>query len=196
MRLPTAWQIKDYTATTAAVFIIYFLTYFLVWAIITPVQHALIPHITAYASLLFLPHGIRVLATSLLGAKAIPGMILAELLGNYWFWGIHSPVLLTVVSIASGTVTWLVFEGLRNVRVNAYYINVTSEPPPFHVLLLAGILASAANAFIVTAIMEGGMTVGHVTSILAAYMTGDITGLLAIIMAAKYVMPFASQGAE
>ena len=163
------------------------------WAVITPLQHALIPEVTAYASLLFLPHGIRVLATSLVGAMAIPGMILAELLGNYWFWGIDSAGPLIVVSVASGTATWLVFEGLRQVRVNAYYINVTSEPPPFHILLLAGILASATNAFLVTAIMEGGMTVGHVTSILAAYMTGDITGLLAIMIAAKYVMPLVSR---
>ena len=196
MRLPTAWQIKNFSTTTAAVFSIYFFAYFLVWAVITPLQNTLIPEITAYASLLFLPHGIRVLATSLVGAMAIPGMILAELLGNYWFWGIDSVVPLVVVSVASGTVTWLVFEGLRSVRINAYYINVTSEPPPFHVLLLAGILASAANAFFVTAIMEGGMTVGHVTPILAAYMTGDITGLLAIMIAAKYVMPLVDQGAE
>jgi len=194
--LPTAWQIKNFSATTAAVFSIYFFTYFLVWAVTTPLQHSLIPEITAYASLLFLPHGIRVLATSLVGAMAIPGMNLAELLGNYWFWGIDSVVPLVAVSIASGTVTWLVFEGLRNVRINGYYINVTSEPPPFHVFLLAGILASTANAFLVTAIMEGGMTVGHVTPILAAYVTGDTTGLLAIMIATKHVMPFVGQGAD
>lgn len=190
MTLPTAWQMKDFTTTTAVVFGIYFVSYFLVWAIITPVQHAVIPEITAYASLLFLPHGIRVFATSLVGRKSILGMVLAEFAGNYYFWGIGSFVPLTIVSIASGTITWLVFEGLKALRINAFYINVTSEPAPFHALMLAGILASAANAFFVTAIMEGSMTAGNVTSVLAAYMTGDLTGLLAVMMAAKFVIPF------
>ena len=55
--------------------------------------------------------------------------------------------------------------------------------------MLAGILASAANGFLVTTIMEGGMSAGHVTSVLAAFMTGDVTGLIAVIMIAKLVMP-------
>lgn len=196
MKIVTAWQVKDFTATTVVVFGIYLVSYFLVWVIITPAQEALIPEITKYASLLFLPHGIRVLATSLVGGKSVLGMVLAEFVGNYFFWGIDAIVPLCVVSIASGTVTWIVFEGLKALRVNAFYTNVTSEPPPFHTLLLAGILASATNAFLVTAIMEGHMTIGNVMSVLAAYMTGDVTGLLAVMMAARYVMPLVNRIAE
>lgn len=196
MKFATAWQVKDFTATTAIVFCIYLFSYFLVWAIITPAQEALIPEVTKYASLLFLPHGIRVFATSLVGGKSVPGMVLAEFVGNYCFWGIDAIGPLVVVSVASGTVTWLVFECLKAVRVNAYYLSVTLEPPPFHTLMLAGVLASAANAFFVTAIMEGSMTVGHVTSILAAYMTGDITGLLAVMMAARHIMPLVNRAIE
>lgn len=193
MRVVTAWQVKDFATTTAIVFSIYLFSYFLVWAVITPTQEALIPEITKYASLLFLPHGIRVFATSLVGGKSVLGMILAELVGNHFFWGISAVEPLLLMSITSGTITWLVFERLRAARINAFYIQVTSEPPPFPTLMLAGILASAANAFFVTSIMEGGMTIGQVTSILAAYMTGDITGLLAIMMAAKYLVPLVSK---
>lgn len=83
----------------------------------------------------------------------------------------------------------MVFEALKAARVNAYYLEVTSQPPPLHTFMLAGVLASAANAFLVTTIMEGGMTIGQVTSVLAAFMTGDVTGLIAVIMIAKLVMP-------
>ena len=60
----------------------------------------------------------------------------------------------------------------------------------------AAVLASAANAFLVTSIMEGTIRIGHVTSVLAAYMTGDITGLLMVMMAAKYVLPLVTGADE
>lgn len=182
-------QISDLITTTLVIFGLYFLAYFLVWAVITPLQNAVIPEITKYASLLFLPHGVRVFATSLVGKKSIPGLLLAEFVGNYIFWDVHGWVPLLVVSTASGTVTYIVFEALKAARVNAYYLQVTSQPPPLHTFMLAGVLASAANAFLVTTIMEGGMTIGQVTSVLAAFMTGDVTGLIAVIMIVKLAMP-------
>lgn len=181
---------------TAALACLYFATYFLVWAVVTPAQHALLPEITRFASLLFLPHGIRVFATSLLGGRAVPGLILGELAGNYLLWGLHDPALLLIGSVISGSVTWAVFEGLRGLRVNAFYLRVSDEPPPFHTLMLAGLLASAANAFLSTAVSEADMAPGHVTSILAAYMTGDVTGLLAVMLLARHVLPLLGVAGE
>lgn len=189
MKWITPRQIADLITTTLVIFGLYFLAYFLVWAVITPVQQAVIPEITKYASLLFLPHGIRVFATSLIGKKSILGLLLAEFVGNYIFWDVGGVIPLLVVSTASGTVTYIVFEALKAARINAYYLHVTSHPPPLHTFMLAGILASVANGFLVTTIMEGGMTIGQVTSVLAAFMTGDVTGLIAVIMLAKLVMP-------
>lgn len=182
-------HISDVLTTTLVIFGLYFLAYFVVWAVITPLQNAVIPEITKYASLLFLPHGIRVFATSLVGPKSIIGITLAEFVGNYIFWDVHGWIPLLVVSTASGTVTYIVFEALKAAKVNAYYLKVTSQPPPLHTFMLAGVLASAANGFLVTTIMEGGMSVGQVTTIFAAFMTGDVTGLIAVIMIAKLVMP-------
>ncbi len=189
MKWISARQIADLITTTLVIFALYFLAYFLVWAVITPLQNAVIPEITKYASLLFLPHGIRVFATSLVGRKSIPGLLLAEFVGNYIFWDVHGWIPLLVVSTASGTVTYIVFEALKMAKINAYYLQVTSEPPPLHTFMLAGILASVANGFLVTTIMEGGMTIGQVTSVLAAFTTGDVTGLIAVIVIAKVVMP-------
>lgn len=184
-----AWRAKDLVAVTAITFVVYFVSYFLVWALITPLQQALLPQITLYASLLFLPHGIRVFATSLAGLKAVPGLILGELAGNVLFWGLlSSPVDLVAVSVCSGAVTWLVFEGLRALRIHAYYLKITEEPPPYQYLLLAGILASAANAFLVTSILERDVSGGAVMRVLAAFMTGDITGLLAVMILAPRLL--------
>lgn len=188
MKWISSRQIGDFATTTLVIFGLYSLAYFLVWAVITPVQNAVIPEITKYASLLFLPHGIRVFATSLVGGRSIPGLLFAELVGNYIFWDLYGLPLI-FVSVASGTITFIMFEVLRATKVNAYYLQVTSEPPRLHTFILAGILTSAANAFLVTTILEGGMTFGQVTSVLAAFMTGDVTGLFGIMMIAKMVMP-------
>lgn len=190
MKVATAWQVRNQLLVTAVTFALYLFSYFLVWAVITPVQRFLLPEITLFASLLFLPHGVRVFATSLLGGKSVPGLILGELAGNCLFWNLGaSPGLLLAVSLASGSVTWLVFEGLRALRINVFYLQVTDEPPPLHLLLLAGILASAANAFLATTILEGAMSSGEVMRVLAALMTGDITGLLAVMTGARHVLP-------
>lgn len=189
MRVPTAWQVKDLTLTTGGIFLLYLLAYFLVFAVITPLQAQVMPEITQFASLLFLPHGIRVLGTSLLGGRAVPGLILAELAGNYLFWGLTEPETLLLSALISGSITWIVFEGLRSLRVNAFYLQLTEEAPTFHALLLAGLLASAANAFLLSSLIEGSMSAGHVTMLIAAYMTGDITGLFAVLVAVRYLMP-------
>ncbi len=189
MQLPTAWQVKDLTFTTGGIFLLYLIAYFVVFAAITPLQAKVMPEITQFASLLFLPHGIRVLGTSLLGVRAVPGLVLAELAGNYLFWGLTEPETLLLSAFISGSITWVVFEGLRALRVNAFYLQLTEQAPTFHALLLAGLLASAANAFLLTSLIEGSMSVGHVTMLIAAYMTGDITGLFAVLLAVRYLMP-------
>ena len=40
--------------------------------VVTPVQSILLPEITMFASLIYLPHGVRVLASWASGWKAIP----------------------------------------------------------------------------------------------------------------------------
>ena len=66
---------------------------------------------------------------------------------------------------------------------------MSEQAPAFHALLLAGLLASAANAFLLTSLIESKLDVGQVTMLIAAYMTGDITGLFAVLLAVRYVMP-------
>ena len=46
-------------------------------------------------------------------------------------------------ALIAGSVTWVVFEGLRALDVDAFYRHATDEPPSFHTLLLAGILGLA-----------------------------------------------------
>lgn len=190
MKTFSAWQIRDFAVTTLGLFCLFLFAYFLVWAVVMPVQRTVAPEISAFACLLFLPHGIRVFATSLLGAKAVPGLVLGALAGGYLFWGLRDPQALILVALISGVTTWAVFEGLRSLQFNPFYINVTDEPPPFQTLLLAGIIAAAANAFLLASMVEGRVSAGQVTTLLAAYVTGDVTGLLVIMILAPWLVRF------
>jgi hypothetical protein len=186
----TAGRVRNFAATSAVLFGLYLAAYAIVWAVITPTQDMFVPGLGRFASLLFLPHGVRVLSASLLGARSVPAMVLGELAGNYLVAGVTDPTVLVMSSLIAGTVTWLVLEGLRALDLNAFYTHVTDEPPPFHTLLLAAIIASAANAFFLTSLLEDhSLTGGHVTTLIAAYLTGDVTGFLAIVAIAHYVMP-------
>ena len=103
MRRLTAWEIRDFAVTTLGLFALYLFAYFLVWAAIMPVQRRFAPDISPFACLLYLPHGIRVFATSLVGARSIPGLLLAEFVGNYIFWNLSGWPQLVFVSLASGS---------------------------------------------------------------------------------------------
>lgn len=57
-------------------FAIYMASYIVVAVVVSPVQEMILPDVIRFASLLFLPHGVRVLSASLLGAKSVPAMVL------------------------------------------------------------------------------------------------------------------------
>ncbi len=182
-------HIPEAVGVALSIFGIYLLSCLVVWALISPVQQSILPGVMPPVSLLFLPHGIKVLATSLLGRQAVPGLVAAELASNYVFWGILDPVTLFLVSAVSGSATWFAFEGLRKLGINAFYFHANSTPPPFNALLLAAITAAVVNGFIFTAILETPGMEQNVTVLLAAIITGDVTGFLMTVMIAKWGMP-------
>lgn len=181
-------RIQTLILTSFIVFDLYVLTYFLVWAVVTPLQNDLLPEVTEYASFFYLPHGVRVIATAVMGARAIPSLFLAEVLGNYLFWGMLDPLLLLAVSSVGGVVSWMGFQGLYSFGVNPYYLNSIEKMPRLTTLLLAGLVVSVLNGFILTAILERDMRIGEVTQVMAAYVVGDMTGLLLAILLIKLVL--------
>ena len=168
---------------------VYLFSCFIVWSAISPVQQSIFPGLGVSASLLFLPHGIRVFATSLLGRQAVPGLVAAEVTGNYMFWGLTDPLTLLLASATGGGMTWLIFEGLRKLGIDPFYLHAAAKPPPFQTLLLAAIAAAMAIAFLLTSILEGPMAQTHATLLIAALFTGNMTGFLAVVMIAKSILP-------
>jgi len=181
-------QIGTLVAASWLIFASYVVTYFLVWWLVTPLQTELFPSVTAYASFFYLPHGVRVLATAVMGVRAIPALFCGELCGNYLFWGISDPSILLAVSAVGGVITWIGFEALRLFGIHSYYLNSVEKMPPLATLMLAGLVVSILNGFVLTAILEHNIQIGEVTQVMAAYAVGDMTGLAVMVLFIKLTL--------
>lgn len=183
-------RVKTFWMASAVVALLYVISHGVVGTVITPVQAELIPDVTKYASFFYLPHGVRVIATAVLGAAAIPALIVGEVVGNFLFWDIADPTMLLVISVIGGILPWLGFELLRSFGISAYYLHTADKMPPLRMLLLAGFVASLLNGFVLTAIFEHSMEIGNVTQVMAAYVVGDMTGFLLVIILIKIWLRF------
>lgn len=171
----TAVEYLTHSVLLAALFAF---SYALVVFVFNPIQALVFPEVTQVASLCFLPHGIRVIATCVLGARAIPGLFVGALFSTYFIWGIQNPELYLLISIISSGVCWVVFESLRGLKLNAFYLDSSKQMPEFHTLLVVGIMCSIANSFLMSAVLELTGNIQHITLTMAAYALGDTIGLI------------------
>ena len=166
----------------------YALSYAIVVFVFNPIQALVFPEITHVASLCFLPHGIRVIATAVLGARAIPGLFVGAVFSTHFIWGIQNPEVYLLISVISSGVCWVVFESLRGLKLNAFYLDISKQMPEFHTLLLVGIICSVANSFLMSAVLELTGNIQRITLTMAAYALGDTIGLIVSWMIANSIV--------
>lgn len=170
--------VVEYLTHSVLLAALYVFSYAIVVFVLSPVQELVFPHLTQVASLCFLPHGIRVIATCVLGARAIPGLFVGALFSTYFIWGMRNPELYLLISIISSGVCWVVFESLRGLKLDAFYLQRSKQMPEFHTLLIAGIFCSIANSFLMSTVLELTGNIQHITLTMAAYALGDTIGLI------------------
>ena len=156
--------------------------------VFNPIQAVFFPQLTELASLLFLPHGIRVLATVLLGLRAAPGLVVGTAFVLFYVYGVRDVQLLIGISLISGCVPWITLRGLRSLGIDAFYLKVKDGMPAFETILIAGIICSVANGFLTTSMLESSGTITHVSLTIAAYTVGDTTGLIASWLLANAIL--------
>jgi len=137
-----------------------------------PWQQQYLPGLTGYASLLFLPHGIRVLSAWLLGWKSIPLLAPAALFTHWLNFGAQGFSLAGTAGAMSGVVCaafsfWVLSYAGMDFRITA------KKTASWTDVILAGCIASTLNTF------GMGFVYQHNLATLSGYFWGDITGLLA-----------------
>ena len=133
--------------------------------------------------LIFLPHGIRVIATYFAGARAIIPLFLGHMILYQLFSGMPPQEAQIQLALIGALSPYLAFEAMRFSNINAYYHldqpgkRVNRFGPPF----IAGVLAAILNGLGSLAFFlyfETGFTG---ISFFVGYLIGDILGLLLVL---------------
>ena len=144
-----------------------------------PIEINLFGPLTAYASFLFLPHAVRVLAAWLLGPKALFALIPAEVIVTLLFFNPlakHISAVIIVAPIVAASTAVVAFEFMKFMKIDVYP-NVNSSPN-WRGVVFAGILASLFNSISGTLIKTATVPTNGSMSIIIRYLVGDISGLL------------------
>lgn len=148
--------------------------------IIAPVQTYLLRDITMFASLMYLPHGIRVLSTMLMGWRAIPPLFVGNYVSAYLFTDASASELMEPVLFQSllvgATSAFLAFEVFR-LTGNSVYGKVSKRPLWRH-LILVGALSSILNSVGQSYLMTDFLDKLALVKLALTFGVGDIIGLL------------------
>ena len=150
--------------------IAYGLSFYVSIYLLLPAQATYLPDLTNFASLLFLPHGVRVLSAWLFGWRSIPLIAPSAFLTHWLNFGSAGFSIVGIAGAMSGVICatfcfwWLSRFGL-DFRISA------NHKTNWRDVMLAGSLASVINT------VGMGVAMGNPFKTMAAYFIGDITGL-------------------
>jgi hypothetical protein len=131
----------------AVIFISFVLAYALVDFVVEPIQHQFLSGSVMAGSLLFIPHGIRVLAVWLCGASALLPLIFAEFVGGIFLW--QPDLGLDVLfgsSMVGGLGVYLTFEVFRLAGIEMRPDGKDSALTNWKSLILIASIASVFNS--------------------------------------------------
>ena len=168
-------HLKEYE-DCAWIIALYFGCYGLSFYPILTVQRYFLDNQPLYALLLFLPHGVRILAPWLLGARAI----IPLLLGSWLCWLIfgHSsdsyPLWPSMVSAVAPYISFKMMQ-LAGLHSFATTDNITLN---WRMLVIAGIIAALLNTAASNQLMSGEFSSSESQSFILTFIIGDMLGMV------------------
>ena len=148
--------------------------------LVAPLQSLFLPNLTVFASLLYLPHGVRVLATWAYGWRAIPALLLAGALSALLFRGeqereLLSPLLLESLLVGA-CCAFVAFEAARRLGVDVYFGQ--ERRLRWGGVLIIGAFASFLNSAGQVIVYSGLVEIERLLHMALIYAVGDIFGLV------------------
>ncbi|MDG1867523.1 MAG: hypothetical protein P8J00_07165 [Yoonia sp.] len=167
----------------AIIFIAFVLAFALVDFVVAPIQHQFVSSSVMAGSLLFIPHGIRVLAVWLCGVRAILPLMAAEFLGGVFLWqpDVGFDVLLGS-SMVGGLCVYLTFELFRLAGIELRPDGKDSALTNWRCLILLASIASVFNS-VGKQIFFGSLApLADEIMTLAMFWIGDTLGTFACLL--------------
>ncbi len=178
----------------------YVLCHGLTALLVTPIQQEFLSEITLFASLVYLPHGVRVLATWLWGWKAFFPLYAGACLSDLIFTPAEDMAVLREslpFSVGAGALSALLaFELIRLFGHNLYAGQ--ENKIDWKGLLVVGALASVINSTLQSITFSGVILPEHAASVFVTYAVGDLIGLfvsmLALMLIFRWIRQFGTAG--
>ena len=157
--------------------------------VILPYEIAAAGHIGSLASVLFLPHAVRVLSVWLLGPKAFFALFPASLFISYLFLRHdYDPGTLFLITLWGSASAVIAFEFLRLMNLDVYPKNAARIN--WRSLVFAGCLASFFNSVGGTYLKREGLSAPEIFELLGRYLIGDIGGLLFCLIVLMLILRY------
>lgn len=154
---------------------IFLVTFVLVNRVIFPLQQLVLPSVSQYAALVFLPHGVRVIATWLYREKAILPLLIAHLILYRIFYWHGAEVTTNLVAVLAGSLcVFIAMQLFRFSRIDISLANMTISH--WRSLILLGFVSSIFNT------AGNMMAIGDVMGseihleVIATFIIGDTLG--------------------
>lgn len=143
---------------------------------IWPIEKLYFGELTTYASLLFLPHSVRVIAAWLLGPKAIFALFPASLIMGYIFDTTSDYGLIFYLNnLLSAASAVIAFEFLKLMKMNIYPVG--ERMTSWRNVIFAGCLASFFNSLCGAYLKGASLSAGELFELIFRFIIGDILGL-------------------
>ena len=164
------------------VFVAYVVAFAVVQYVTRPIQDAFIAP-TLVGTLLFLPHGVRVIGVWLFGYRSILPLVLGEVFGMYFLATLHLPLgVILQGSVVGGVSCFIAFEVCRLAGQNLYFEDGTQIVTWRMLILLAGI-GSVFNSFgHIVAYREAFSFDDDIEQVLG-FLLGDLGGTVVLLIA-------------
>ena len=167
----------------AVIALAYIVGYLLVDYIVAPIQYLYLSRDFTVGSLLFVPHGIRVLAVWLCGSRAILPLIIAELLCTVLLWQPDVAISTSLgSSMVGGICVYLTFELFRLAGIEMHPDGKDSALTNWKSLILLASIASVFNSVGKQIFFESLAPLTDEILILAMFWVGDTLGTFACLL--------------
>lgn len=174
-------KIRSELSVGLVIIVGYAIAFGLVNLTVVPLQSVLMPTIAPYAALIFLPHGVRVLATWLYREKALVPLLVAHLLMYRLFYWHSDDAATNMVAVLSGSFcAFIALQFFNFGRIDVSLNNISISH--WRVLIVFGFMASVFNALGNTLALGGTIASDLHVGLVITFIIGDTLGTAACLL--------------
>lgn len=178
--------VLQYTTLTFWVTLLYCTSFEMAMGIKTHLQEPILPQISDFVALVFLPHGVRVVFTWLYGWRAIGPLFIAQIFCGFFLFDVTDILNLHIwgAAFVSSICIFIACECLRKTGYKVYAYETTRFN--WKKLILIGLLGSIVNALGNTLVFRVYIpSEDHLTTVLN-YIVGDTIGTVIALFILMY----------